>query len=195
MLSRRRAGEPTGTRGRLGGFLPRRTQTRPAAGRRSGGRGCQREQKRSGKKERSAVADMPEEREPLAASNGPPAPAEVRPCSCLYAVWENEVMGVFRDLVRTWTTRVHDTARRDEAHELNEQGVHRARGIEMRGGGELALRRSRPAALRPPTVRRAGAAAWLKSGPAPSNADCEHLPNSVWAASRKIGRAAPLRIN
>ena len=29
MLSRKRAGVPTGARGRLGGFLPRRTQTRP----------------------------------------------------------------------------------------------------------------------------------------------------------------------
>lgn len=29
MLSRTEAEEPTGTKGRLGGFLPRRTQTRP----------------------------------------------------------------------------------------------------------------------------------------------------------------------
>lgn len=59
MLSRPEAGEPTGARGRLGGFLPRRTQTRPG---RVAARRWEVPPERAKtirKKERSAIAELP----------------------------------------------------------------------------------------------------------------------------------------
>lgn len=72
MLSRPEAGEPTGTKGRLGGFLPRRTQTRP--GRAAAFRlEVPPERTRTlRRKERSALAVCPRSRAPRRIENAPP---------------------------------------------------------------------------------------------------------------------------
>lgn len=84
MLSRPEAGEPTGTKGRLGGFLPRRTQTRP--GRAAAFRlEVPPERTRTlRRKEGSAVAVCPRSRAPRRIENAPTGLSDAtRPCHCV----------------------------------------------------------------------------------------------------------------
>ena len=162
MLSRRRAGVTAGTKGRLGGFLSRRTRTLPvrAAANRPGGpleRAITIREKRTfrrgGIARRTRTARSIERARRLLLM--------VSPHRCRFAGWEDEAAQVCCDLARPQTKPI-----------LTPQGVMMrraferrvfivARETEYRLAANSPPRRSCSAALCPQTLRGDGRDAWL----------------------------------
>ncbi len=120
-----------------------------SAQRRSGGRGRQREQKRTGKKGRSAVADMPAIA--TTARNRERASGELhvmfpRRSSC--RVGECDTMFAVT-LARAWTITGRDTVGGDDQVGAGDQGVHRGSRNWKAAGGANSPLGGRPGSLRP----------------------------------------------